>query len=243
MSTCQRVSGFLFIYYYLVLSVNQSNNKDDIPNDVTIEGKGALVSYQILHDKTTNNTKQEELSKTLANSIVFVFDKYGFSTNIQFDDPMDPRYHIINNDGDMVLKYAQYFYEEDETKIINFTVSDLFELEINNYFHNGENYLVKTSTIFVLNNEIEIYYIWSEKISIWDTTTGIVLVVVIILVVLTIIIIAGSCLHCRRRREDFETTLPKSKAHKQRVEEMLRKKAIKKQSRRNLFKITSVSKG
>ena len=226
------------------LILASQSGKDNIPDDVTIIGKGALVPYQILHDQHANDTEKDEIIKTLSDAIVYVFNKYGFSNNeqetntiyIRFDDPMVPREKIINNNGDMVVKFSQYFYEKDEEKVMNFTISNIFETEINEYFHEyGRNDMIGTSTIFILQNEIDVYWIWSDSVSIWSTPAGIALIVVVIIIVLSAIIIAGACLHCRKRREDFETTLPKSKAHKERVEEMLRKKAIKKMSRRNLF--------
>ena len=216
------------------------NAVNDYPDDVTVVGRGALVPYQILYDQHANQTQKEQLHKILADAIVYVFKQNGFGSeqgiDLKFDDPMDARYVIENYRGDMVLKYSQYFKEEDEDKVMNFTTSTKFETEINGYFNefNG-NDIIKTADIFVLDNEINLYYIWLENESIWKTPSGIALIVVIIVIVLSAIIIAASCLHCRRRREDFETTLPKSKAHKQRIVEMQRKKAMKRFSKRNLY--------
>ena len=190
------------------------------------------VSYEILFDQTTNETQKNQLIYTLYDAIVYVLDKNGFGAqfnNLFVEDT--PHEIIYNHQGDMVVKYSQIFDEKDKVKVITLTNSTKFELGLNEYFHTSQLGIAKTATIVVLNNEMKLIYIRTERISIWDSMKGTVSAVAFIVFVVCIVTICAACFHCKKRREDFETTLPKSKMHRKRVDEALKRKALRKKSR------------
>lgn len=207
-----------------------------VPEGVTEYEMVSVIPYQILYDHHANDTERYRLVKILSDSIIYVFNINGFGVKqgtMQFDHS-DPEV-IINHNGDMVVKYAQFFYENDKISVMNLTNSSKYENEINKYFHESSFDIARTGTVIVLSEDTNLFYIRTQQVSIWKSPQGITIIIVIIILVLGSIIIAGACLHCRKRREDFETTLPKSKAHKQRVKELQKRKEFKKRNKKNIY--------
>merc|ERR1712110_782610 len=83
-------------------------------------------------------------------------------------------------------------------------------------------------------------YLRTEQLSIWDSMKGTVSAIVFIVFVVCLVTFVAACFHCKKRRENFETTLPKSKMHRKRVDEALRRKALRKKKRNIYQKYKSV---
>merc|ERR1712130_415040 len=175
-----------------------------------------------------------QLEDILSDAINSVFAMNGLGEDKEVKLLEDPHEVINNHPGDMVVEYVQHFPEDEELKIavLNLTLSTKYETEINEYFHSSQVYIARTATVIVLIDDIHLLHVWKQEETVWSTSIGTALIIVIIVVVLTAIIWGAACMHCRKRRENFETTLPKSKAHKQRVQEAQKRKEEKKKNRK-----------
>eukprot|EP01084_Bolivina_argentea_P143542 252011_1 len=243
--TQNKTNKYIITYHiFLTNNCNQTNPNhftapsyllSTIPNEALDYGFGQIIPYQILYNSNANNSEIQEIINTLGDAILTVFSNNGFDQQQNNIIISTDAYSIIHNHaGDMVVRWGQAFFEKDKDSVVSLTNSSEYAIQINEYFESSTVQIVKTSTVFVLINEAYFYYIYTEEESIWNTSVGTAIAVILIVFVLAAIIFAGTLLHCRKRRQNFETQLPKSKAHKQRVLYLEHNKQQKKQQRKEI---------
>eukprot|EP01083_Nonionella_stella_P093952 263550_1 len=194
-----------------------------------------LLSYRVLYDHEANDTEKQQLIDAVGEARITVFNLSGYGEaqgNMKFNFIEQPRDVIHNHDGDMVVKYAEAFRQEDRIGVLNLSNSSRFQTQINVEMHRSTSNKVRTSSVFVLNEERQVFYLWKEKGAILDHYGLIILMVVISVLIVTICIAGAVCYHCRQQIDEFDKTLPMSKAHRQRVEEETRQKELEKKERK-----------